>query len=48
VFLHVRQCLKEKGSFPSEKHHAEPVVKLNVEEEENIIDMAQQSPCIGP
>ena len=45
VFLHVRWRLREKGSLPSVKYHAEPVVKLNVEEEEDIIDMVQQ--CFG-
>jgi hypothetical protein len=35
----------EKNLHPSAKHCAEPETQLNVEEEEDISEMAQQSPC---
>ena len=44
-FTCVHQHLREKGSFPSVYHCAECQIQRNVDEDENIIDMLQHSPC---
>jgi len=45
-FTCVRQCLREKGSFPNTNRHALRQVKRNVEKDENVVDVTQRKPCI--
>jgi len=38
-------CLREMGSFQSVNHHTEHQIQKNVEEDENVTDKAEESPC---
>jgi hypothetical protein len=44
VFSKVFNTLRERGTLPSAHVSSEWASKQNIEEEENILDMAQRSP----